>query len=63
MSRTHEGLKIHGSKNMDHVRGNLGVGVDGESESEEFEENIEIMGKAPKEPSLELNHSMFDEES
>jgi len=48
---------------MDHVRGNLGVGLDGESESKKFEENIEIMGEAPKEPSLELNHSMFDEKS
>jgi hypothetical protein len=63
MSRTHEGLKTHGSKNRDDVRGNLGVGLDGESKLEKFEENIEIMGEAPKEPPLELDHSMFDEES
>ncbi len=61
--RTHEGLETHGNKNMDDVKGTLGVGLDGENELKEFEENIDIMGEAPKEPPFELNHSMFDDES
>ncbi len=56
MPRTQEGLKTHGNKNRDDVRGTLGVGLDGESESKEFEEDIEIMGEAPKEPPFELHH-------
>jgi len=61
MPRTQEGLETHGNKNKDDVRGTLGVGLDGETGSEKFEEDIEIMGEAPKEPPFELDHSMFDE--
>jgi hypothetical protein len=37
MPRTQEGLKTHGNKNRDDVRRTLGVGLNGESELEEFE--------------------------
>ncbi len=63
MQRTHEGLETHGNKNRDDVRGTLGVGLDGETESKEFEEDIEIMGEGLEEPPFELGHSMFDDES
>jgi hypothetical protein len=63
MPWTHEGLETHGNKNKDDVKATLGVGLNGESELEEFEEDIEIMGEAPEEPPFELDHSIFHEES
>ncbi len=38
-------IETYGNKNMDDVKGTLGVGLDGENESKKFEEDTKIMGE------------------
>lgn len=38
-------IETYGNKNMDDVKGTLGVGLDGENKSKKFEEDTKIMGE------------------